>query len=63
MLYSFQVYSKVICYISIVSPHIGYCRILSRPLCAMAVGPCYLSILYVVVCIYSSHPSNELVAF
>ena len=61
----FQVSNKVIqiyiCMYSLFSrslTHIGYYRILSRvPLCYIA-GPCWLSILYMVVCICQSQTPN-----
>ena len=56
-MYIFPVYS-----FSDSSPFIGYYKILSLVSCAI-IGPCWLSILYMVVCICLSHILNSLPPF
>ena len=58
MLCEFQVYSKMLQLYLYMYPfffrfftHIGYYRILNQGPCANKVGPCWLFILYIVVCI------------
>ena len=58
MLCSFQVYRKVIQYYTYtyvlfyrLFPTIDYYKILNIVPCAITVGPCCLSVLYIVVCI------------